>query len=388
MLANYLKYIVLRCCSAYVFGFYYARVVWAKFNYIGYHDIQNEFSYSGLFIFLFSFILIPRSWIGYLVDLFLFIPLVVYYFLTGVYFSEILYLLFFFFLLKIDFGSFDLRIFNYRQNFIYSLTIVSLFLLVILGANNLQLSAENHYITRYSSREIYSGMWAYFLNITQKALVPIALIWAIRAKKYILVTIILLLGTALFFITWQKSVIASYLLILIFTNMNKNLYNKSLLLYLIFPTILLAAYILDNLLFDAINTRVFYDGVYTRYCYGEYFNTPIYYSTSILRNVIVNDFSMAPSLLIGKEYFGPQVNANIGFPTDTIMNLGLFTFIGIIVNAVLINYYSKNLGRSDLGLVILTILFYNRISTEFWPFLITHAGVLWVFALSSKRKII
>lgn len=388
MLVDYLKFIVLRFFSAYIFGFYYVRVVWVKFNYIGYHEIQDQFSYSALFIFLFSFVLVPRNWIGILVDILLFIPLVVYSFLTAVYFPEILYLLFFFFLLKVKFGSLDLSIFNFGQYSFYILTIVSLCLLVILGSRNIELSPENSYTARYSSREIYSGIWAYLLNIAQKALVPIALIWAIRSKKYIVVALILVLGTTLFFITWQKSVIGSYLLILGFSYMKKNLYDKSLALYLIFPFVFSIAYMLDSLLLDAVNTRVFYDGVYTRYCYGEYFNSPIYYSTSILRSVIDNDYSMAPSLLIGEEYFGPRVNANIGFPTDTIMNLGFMSFVGVIVNAALIKFYVKNLGQTDLGLIMVTILFYNRISTEFWPFLITHAGLLWIFALSFKRKII
>ena len=365
-----------------LFQFYSLRVI-EVFDYLGYPDTL-EFdarTIIGLLVAL-SVVFLPNRGVFFVISRWLVIyPLSIFFVYGGSVFVPLLTIWIFYFLLlsKISlyfdfFGtSFESRLGN-----ILLLTMFAFALLMIVRYNHLLgFNFQDIYAKRSLAKEELQGIWSYCYHITLKGVIPALIVLAIDANRRGVAVILIIIGLLLASIFSQKSVISIYLLAALLMIFNKVKFVYIQLLAIIVLAISLGV---DNVFVDAVVTRVFFDSSLIREGYWNYIQTPLFYSSSVLEGFVTYTYDIQPANLIGLKTFGDgNMNANIGFPSDTLMNLGIYSFIGFPTNIILFRLLEQISKSSLVAVVFCANFMFTRFSGEFFTVMLTHGLFMFLF---------
>lgn len=242
----------------------------------------------------------------------------------------------------------------------------------------------------------YSMIQSYFLPWLAQAILPIALIFSLKKRKWFFTIFIIFILGFLFLLSAHKSVFFGLLILIYFYFFDD--YYKKIKYFLLTIIGLLLLTRLITLCFNYIDSeadfsrRIFFLPALINTFYFEFFdNHPVHLSYSILSWIFHYPYTLDTANLIGANYFGnPQSHANNGIISSGFMNFGMLGAIGNTVAASVIISFINTLKIHSRYFGVTFLIFFNFLSSYFFTSLLTH-GILiilliFVFFLKDSEK--
>ncbi len=242
--------------------------------------------------------------------------------------------------------------------------------------------------TRALFSEKMSGYLAYIYNIEVKTIIPIALIFFMVRKKWILVGLLLLALIYLYMISGNRIVYFTTFILVFFYYLGSNYLSKISNFFIITLALLFTAQFMTQYVFHApllgaivggtfINRLLFIPALLTQWYFEFFDGNPFYFAESHVFNQFVESpYDMPVGFLLTKIYWNePTVFANNGLVSDGFMNLGyLGVFLFSIVFAILFSLFNSfNLNKGYFGVFFAYV--YMMLSVPFLSSFIT-GGIL------------
>lgn len=237
--------------------------------------------------------------------------------------------------------------------------------------------------TIYEIREEVSNVnipfLAYFLSPYVKVLIPMMIAYFFLHKRYWLGLVGVLFMVLMFTLTPHKSIIFSAVVVLGFAVIRKHDYQFTMLLGGVIVIILIGTIAAENgelMLNSLFVRRVFFLPAYLNQAYLDFFEGEnLYYGYSFMSSFFDYSYPYEPASMIGLVYFGEEsVNANSGFISDSIINLGhvgLF-FITVLVALLFRLFDSLRISPGFFGLYFLFI--FTLLNSGLFTSMLTHGG--------------
>jgi hypothetical protein len=219
----------------------------------------------------------------------------------------------------------------------------------------------------------------YLLSPYVKVLLPMMIAYYLLHKRYWLGLVGVLLMILMFTLTPHKSIIFSAIVVLGFALIKKHDYQFTLLMSGIIVFILIGTVAAANgelMLNSLMVRRVFFLPAYLNQAYLDFFDGEnLYYGYSFMSSFFDYPYPFEPASMIGLIYFGKEsVNANSGFISDAVINLGyvgLF-FMTVLVALIFRLFDSLNISAGFFGLYFLFI--FTLLNSGLFTSMLTHGG--------------
>lgn len=242
----------------------------------------------------------------------------------------------------------------------------------------------------YETRDVFSekmlGYLTYIYHIEIKTIIPLALVFFMIKKKYILVVVLTLALIYLYVISGNKIVYFTTFIFVFFYYLGSSFTSKISNFFIVTIALLLIAPIIDNLFFSTpilqgtfVNRFLFIPSLLTQW-YFEFFDGNSFYfaESHFFNQFIKSPYDMPVGYLLTKIYWGePAVFANNGVVSDGFMNLG---YLGVVLFSVIFSllfslFNSFNMNKGYFGVFFTYI--YLMLSVPFLSSFIT--GGIFIF---------
>jgi hypothetical protein len=253
----------------------------------------------------------------------------------------------------------------------------------------------------YSTRDLFSekmlGWLAYIYNFEVKTIIPIALIFFMIKKRYLLVGLMSLLLIYLFVISGNKIVYFTPFIIFFFYYLGNSYISKIRNFFIITFALLFITPFVDGLFFNSpvlggtfINRFFFIPALLTQWYFEFFDGNPFYFAESHFFNEFIESpYDMPVGFLLTKIYWGePTVFANNGIVSDGFMNLG---YLGVVLFSIiftslfaLFNSFKMHKGYFGLFFCYIYIMLSAPLLTCFITGGIALFMFLWFFILNNK----
>jgi hypothetical protein len=254
----------------------------------------------------------------------------------------------------------------------------------------------------YSTRDLFNekmgGMLSYIYNFEVKTIIPIALIFFMIKRKYLLVGLMSLALIYLYIISGNKIVYFTTFIIAFFYYLGNSFVSKISNFLIITLGLFLITPLFDEFLFHTpllggtfINRFFFIPALLTQWYFEFFDGNPFYFAESHFFNEFIDSpYDMPVGFLLTKIYWGePTVFANNGIVSDGFMNLGylgvvLFSIIFTLLFA-LFNSFKMHKGYFGLFFCYIYIMLSAPLLTCFITGGISLFMFLWFFILNNKQ---
>lgn len=235
------------------------------------------------------------------------------------------------------------------------------------------------YQIREENDQLSNTFLNYLLSPYVKVLIPLLMTYGVINKRYWLTGFGFLLMVLMFTLTAHKSIFFSAVVVLGFAVLRKINWQLPLMMGGLIAVIIVgivASWYDDLLINSMVVRRVFFIPAYLNYTYMELFaDEHFYYSYSFMHNLIEYQYDLEPSKLIGETYFGsPTVNANNGFISDGLINLGFWgalpTYLFVALLFKLID--ALKINEAYFGMFFLFV--FTLLSSGLFTTLLSHGG--------------
>jgi hypothetical protein len=279
-------------------------------------------------------------------------------------------------------------------------------LAVLYQAELSSLTSIAHVRDLYGIREGYREKNAslpfygpYLLNWAAKILVPLLLLFALREKRWWLVTAAVLLQLVLFSVSGHKSfLLGLFLLIGVYVLLqfvNSGLWMLRFTVAVTFAGTVWSFFMGNNMLVEVLLRRaLLVPGMLTNFYY-EYFtlNGSAMFAHNFLSKWVAPEYQQVPAFEIGLHYLKTEgAAANANFWADAYANLGLWglLFANIWMLLLLLVCNALMEGRARLTVMpAFAIPFWSMIETAYSTALITHGfflALILVYLLPARTK--
>lgn len=289
----------------------------------------------------------PSSFLFIMMEFFIFIPLLSYYWLNN---KETMYI--FYVLICLIIIGLILRL---KPKYIaikgnaFSLFLIIAFVIYILmnvllvikrgGIDARAFNFDTIYALR--SENNISGIAGYFVNWCAKSFFPFFLLYFYVRKKYILLFPISILQLLLYLSFGNKAFLFSLgVVIITIIFIEKNIYLKGLGIFLVFINIfsyVLKIFDITDSLYRAIPYRMLFIPAQIQFQYYAFFDVrdKMLYSEGLIGKLLLlnNPFSDPVPIIISRYYLGRDSFSNTGLFSDAYYNSGVF---GMLIIAILL----------------------------------------------------
>ena len=278
---------------------------------------------------------------------------------------------------------------NYVLYFLLALLSVMLIPFIIDYGFSINMDAFN-YKKVYEIRAIgvakLTTLTAYTYGWIVKIIIPIAMVFALRNRKWLWVGLLLILLLYLYSIMAHRSVFVSiFILFIMYVKSYSRQVNRILLVFIsLFIVSKLVSIYTGEIIFESLVVRrtFFIPAIITKNYVDFFSDINMYWSNSILKYFTEYPYDLQPNLLIGKEYFNGSIkSANSGFISEGYMNFG---YLGIFINSIIVagifrlfSYLKISSDYSGLFIIII----YTLVNSFLFTSLLTHG--IFIFLLLS-----
>lgn len=250
------------------------------------------------------------------------------------------------------------------------------------------------YQTRTSMGRLSNPYFGYTYSIFTKILIPLIIVFSLELKKKIWVVVGILYLVLFYLFGAHKTVYVGLLMVLIFYRFS---FKQSVKFLIKFSSIaivfcLILAFFGYDYPWILSFRRVHFLPALLDICYVDYFQDNfLFWSNSILKNVIDYPYDVRAVNLIGEVYFKrSNMAANNGLISEGFMNFGT---LGVFFNIIVVSFFfmvlnSLKLPSKYFGVFVLTI--FSFLSSSVFTVLLTHGGIaiiiISIFVLKEKQK--
>ena len=248
------------------------------------------------------------------------------------------------------------------------------------------------YRIREENDQLSNAFLNYLLSPYVKVLIPLLMTYGVINKKFWLTGFGFILMLLMFTLTAHKSIFFSAFVVLGFAVLKQINWQMPLLMLGLIAIMLIGiiASWNGNLIINSmVVRRVFFVPAYLNYAYMELFaHEHFYYSYSFMRHFLEYPYDLEPAKLIGEAYYGSaSVNANNGFISDVLVNLGLIGALPLLVVVALIFKLIDSLQINEAYFGLYFLFVFTLLSSGLFTSLLSHGGffllIVSVFLISN-----
>ncbi len=417
---NKVIFFLLILMTRVIFDFIFIKYIAQKWSYMGFYNEINVYkiiiSYLSLFI-LTSILMWYKKeklshFFSYVLFVTVYLPMGTLYSLMNLSSEFFLMTNFVFFVLLISIFSLSNKYFGRNLTddiapnkgliiILHLISLLTILVMTIQNIKNLNLSAVINLVNVYEIRELATYKWgmSYFFSWQTKVITPFMIVVLNSQNKHFLKWIYIGSQLWLYILTGHKIVIFTLILVILGLKFSKkfgqlfSFFSKSF-----FAINLVAIFELfitnKSYIVDFFIRRIIYIPALLNNYYYEFFSEAgfQYWRYTMFGRIldVTTDYSILPSYVIGREYFGnSQNNAVTGFLGSEYMNGG---FLGLIIAALLVVFVLRSVDRLSYTLgnqvVLITMLtpIYTLWNTALLTSLLTGGVMISLLILFATEK--